>query len=171
MVGADRKRSRRARSAIGAGRNECFVSVATAWEIAIKVSLGSLRVEASLERFLPEQVAANGFQPLPIDLRHTARVATLPFRHRDPFDRLLVAQALEEELAVVNADPAHQADPQVQCAVRQPPVRHDPGHAGDLTNEAVQEPGRRGRAVRHVETSRPPRTRRRRGRRRRRGGP
>ena len=160
MVGADRKRSRRARSAIGAGRNECFVSVATAWEIAIKVSLGSLRVEASLERFLPEQVAANGFQPLPIDLRHTARVATLPFRHRDPFDRLLVAQALEEELAVVNAD-----------AVRQPPVRHDPGHAGDLTNEAVQEPGRRGRAVRHVETSRPPRTRRRRGRRRRRGGP
>lgn len=104
-VGADRRLSRKARSAVGAGRNECFVSLATAWEIAIKASLGSLRVDASLERFLPDQIAANGFQPLPIDLRHTARVATLPFHHRDPFDRLLVAQALEEELAVVTADP------------------------------------------------------------------
>lgn len=104
-VGAGRKLPRRARSAVGSGRNECFVSIATAWEIAIKVSLGSLRVESSLERFLPDQIAANGFQPLPIDLRHTARVATLPFHHRDPFDRLLVAQALEEELAVVTADP------------------------------------------------------------------
>jgi PIN domain nuclease of toxin-antitoxin system len=104
-VGADRRLSRKARSAVGAGRNECFVSLATAWEIAIKASLGSLRVDASLERFLPDQIAANGFQPLPIDLRHTARVATLPFHHRDPFDRLLLAQALEEELAVVTADP------------------------------------------------------------------
>ena len=104
-VGAGRTLSRRARSAIGSGRNECFVSIATAWEIAIKVSLGSLRVEGSLDRFLPDQIAANGFQPLPIDLRHAARVATLPFHHRDPFDRLLVAQALEEELAVVTADP------------------------------------------------------------------
>lgn len=104
-VGAGRPLSRRAGSAIGSGRNECFVSIATGWEIAIKVSLGSLRVEGSLDRFLPDQIAANGFQPLPIDLRHAARVATLPFHHRDPFDRLLVAQALEEELAVVTADP------------------------------------------------------------------
>lgn len=104
-VGAGRPLSRRARSAIGSGRNECFVSIATGWEIAIKVSLGSLRVEGSLDRFLPDQIAANGFQPLPIDLKHAARVATLPFHHRDPFDRLLVAQALEEELAVVTADP------------------------------------------------------------------
>ena len=73
--------------------------------MAIKVSLGSLRVEGALDRFLPEQIAANGFQPLPIDLKHAVRVATLPFHHRDPFDRLLVAQALEEELAVVTADP------------------------------------------------------------------
>jgi len=64
-VGAGRTLSRRARSAIGSGRNECFVSIATAWEIAIKVSLGSLRVEGSLDRFLPDQIAANGFQPLP----------------------------------------------------------------------------------------------------------
>jgi PIN domain nuclease of toxin-antitoxin system len=103
-VGGSRELSRRARAAIGSGRNECFVSLATAWEIAIKVSLGSLRVEGALDRFLPEQIAANGFKPLPIDLKHATRVATLPFHHRDPFDRLLVAQALEEELAIVTAD-------------------------------------------------------------------
>jgi PIN domain nuclease of toxin-antitoxin system len=81
------------------------VSIASGWEIAIKVGLGTLRVERALDRFLPEQLAANGFQPLPIDLKHVARVATLPFHHRDPFDRLLVAQALEEGLAIVTADP------------------------------------------------------------------
>ena len=55
---------------------------------------------------LPEQIAANGFQPLPIDLKHAARVATLPFHHRDPFDRLLVAQAISEPLILLTADSA-----------------------------------------------------------------
>jgi PIN domain nuclease of toxin-antitoxin system len=104
-VAASGELSRKARSALGSARNECFVSVASGWEIAIKVSLGKLRIEGALDRFLPEQLAANGFQPLAIDLKHAARVATLPFHHRDPFDRLLVAQALEEDLAVVTADP------------------------------------------------------------------
>ena len=103
-VGASDDLSRKARTAIASGRNECFVSLASAWEIAIKLSLGKLRIEGALDRFLPEQLAANGFQPLPIDLHHAARVASLPFHHRDPFDRLLVAQALREELAVVTAD-------------------------------------------------------------------
>jgi PIN domain nuclease of toxin-antitoxin system len=104
-VGDSRELSRRARAAIGNGRNECLVSIASGWEIAIKVSLGELRIEGSLDRFLPEQIAANGFRPLPIDLKHAARVAALPFHHRDPFDRLLAAQALEEDLALVTADP------------------------------------------------------------------
>jgi PIN domain nuclease of toxin-antitoxin system len=99
-----RKLSRRARAAIGSGKNECFVSVASGWEIAIKVSLGTLRIEGTLDRFLPEQLAANGFQALGIDLKHAAAVATLPFHHRDPFDRLLAAQALEENLRIVTAD-------------------------------------------------------------------
>ena len=97
--------SRRARSAIADGKNECLVSLASAWEIAIKVSLGKLRIEAQLDRFLPEQLASNGFQPLAIDLRHVSRVARLPFHHRDPFDRLLAAQALEERVALVSGDP------------------------------------------------------------------
>ncbi|HSD28271.1 MAG TPA: type II toxin-antitoxin system VapC family toxin [Vicinamibacteria bacterium] len=104
-VGASRELSRRARSAVGSGRNECFLSIASGWEIAIKVSLGTLKVQGALDRFLPEQLAANGFQALTIDLKHCARVAALPFHHRDPFDRLLVAQALEDGLAIVTADP------------------------------------------------------------------
>ena len=104
-VDAAPKLSRKARSAIGSGRNECFVSVASGWEIAIKVSLGTLRIQGAVDRVLPEQLAANGFQPLGIGLKHVARVATLPFHPRDPFDRLLVAQTLEEELRIVTADP------------------------------------------------------------------
>jgi len=105
-VAGSRELSRKARSAIGSGRNECLVSVASAWEIAIKISLGRLRIDGSLDRFLAEQIAANAFQPLPIDLKHAARVATLPFHHRDPFDRLLAAQALAEDLTLVTDDPA-----------------------------------------------------------------
>jgi PIN domain nuclease of toxin-antitoxin system len=98
--------SKRAQTAIASARNDCYVSIASGWEIAIKVSLGKLRIEGALDRFLPEQIAANGFRPLAIDLKHAARVATLPFHHRDPFDRLLIAQALEEDLVVVTADSA-----------------------------------------------------------------
>ncbi|HET7295050.1 MAG TPA: type II toxin-antitoxin system VapC family toxin [Vicinamibacteria bacterium] len=104
-VGASPRLSRRAKTSIADARNQCFVSLASGWEIAIKVSLGKLRVAAAIDRFLPEQLAQNGFQPLAIDFKHTARVAGLPFHHRDPFDRLLVAQAIEEDLAIVTADP------------------------------------------------------------------
>ena len=104
VAGSD-ELSCKARSAVGSARNECFVSVASGWEIAIKVSLGKLRIDGALDRFLPEQLAANGFQALAIDFRHTALVATLPFHHRDPFDRLLVAQAQVEGLAIVTSDP------------------------------------------------------------------
>lgn len=96
--------SRRARAAIAAPDNECLVSAASAWELAIKVSLGRLEVEGALSRFLSEQLAVNRFRALPVELAHAVRVASLPFHHRDPFDRLLVAQALEEGAAVVSAD-------------------------------------------------------------------
>ncbi len=105
-VGGTGRLSRRAKAAIGSPRSECYLSVASGWEIAIKLSLGKLRIEGAFERFLPEQIAANGFRTLPVELKHVARVARLPFLHRDPFDRLLVAQALEEDLAVATADPA-----------------------------------------------------------------
>lgn len=95
--------SKRARAAIGKP-DDCFLSLASCWELAIRISLGRLHLSQPLDRFVAEQTAANGFRPLALLLPHAARVATLPFHHRDPFDRLLAAQALEEGLAIVSAD-------------------------------------------------------------------
>ncbi|HEX8012420.1 MAG TPA: type II toxin-antitoxin system VapC family toxin [Casimicrobiaceae bacterium] len=97
--------SKRARAAIANPTNECLLSLASCWEMAIKLSLGKLRLRGTIERFIPEQLSANALGQLPIDFRHVARVATLPFHHRDPFDRLLAAQALEERCAIVSANP------------------------------------------------------------------
>ena len=96
--------SRRARRAIAEARNDCWLSLASCWEMAIKVSLGKLRLRSPLQRFVPEQLAANGFRLLEVDLSDVARIVALPFHHRDPFDRLLVAQALERQLRIVSAD-------------------------------------------------------------------
>ena len=97
--------SAKARTAIAQPRNECLVSLVSCWELAIKTSLGKLEISGSLERFIPDQLAANRFRELWIEVRHVARAARLPFHQRDPFDRLLAAQALEEELTMVSADP------------------------------------------------------------------
>lgn len=101
--------SKKARVAIGKAGNECFVSLASCWEMAIKTSLGKLTLSQPLDRFIPEQLAANGFQLLDIDFRHVSRVAAMPFHHRDPFDRLLIAQASAEKLTMVSADAAFDA--------------------------------------------------------------
>lgn len=77
------------------------VSAASVWEMAIKADLGKLRVEGSMV----EHVAAEGFEPLPISLLHAERAGSLPLHHRDPFDRLLVAQAQLEHLTLVTRDP------------------------------------------------------------------
>lgn len=95
---------RRARAAISNPDNEIFFSIASCWELAIKLSLGRLRFTQKLDRFIAEQLALNGFSLFDLELKHAVRVAGLPFHHRDPFDRLLVAQALEDELAVASAD-------------------------------------------------------------------
>jgi PIN domain nuclease of toxin-antitoxin system len=81
---------------------ECRVSMASLWEIAIKVSLGKLRLPSNFQRYVPEQMLANGFSPLEIGFRHVARCASLPWHHRDPFDRLLIAQAAEEDLSFIS---------------------------------------------------------------------
>jgi PIN domain nuclease of toxin-antitoxin system len=101
--------SKKARMVIGKAGNECFVSLASCWEMAIKCSLGKLSLTQPVDRFIPEQLAANGFQLLDIDFRHVSRVATMPFHHRDPFDRLLIAQASAEKLTMVSADAAFDA--------------------------------------------------------------
>lgn len=78
-----------------------FVSAVVAWEIAIKSTLGRIVAKAPVETVLDDY----GFLELPVLIRHADRVRTLPSHHRDPFDRLLVAQALAEDLVIVSADP------------------------------------------------------------------
>jgi PIN domain nuclease of toxin-antitoxin system len=80
--------------------NEVFVSAASAWEVGIKAALGRIRLDA----VFADGVAASGFEPLPIDFQHAATAAELPPHHRDPFDRMLVAQARVERLTLVTHD-------------------------------------------------------------------
>ncbi|MEQ1758735.1 MAG: type II toxin-antitoxin system VapC family toxin [Vicinamibacterales bacterium] len=94
----------RARTTIQ-GADDVFLSVASCWEMAIKISLGKLQLAQPIERFVSEQLLANDFTLLSIGLDETGRTARLPFHHRDPFDRLLAAQAIEQKLVVVTADP------------------------------------------------------------------
>lgn len=98
-----------ARLAISDADNECYLSIASCWEMAIKSSLGKLSLAKPLERFVSEQLRANNFTLLNIELRHAAKVEKLPFHHRDPFDRLLIAQAITEKLIIVAADSAFSA--------------------------------------------------------------
>ena len=93
-----------ARAHLEDGRNRLFVSAASTWEIAIKVALGKLRVPPALETWLPARLAEAQMTQLPIAVSHTLVVEHLPSHHKDPFDRLLIAQALAERLTVVSAD-------------------------------------------------------------------
>ena len=96
--------SKRARRAIEDPANACLVSLASAWELAIKVSIGKLTLAKPVGRFFAEQVSVNAFDAIAIELEHVAAVETMPRHHGDPFDRLLVAQAVAETLVIVSPD-------------------------------------------------------------------
>ena len=93
--------SNEAREMIADSDSIVFISAATAWEIAIKESTGKLRAPPDIE----EQVEQYRFEPLPITIAHAYAAGHLPLHHRDPFDRMLVAQALAERLTIVTRDP------------------------------------------------------------------
>jgi PIN domain nuclease of toxin-antitoxin system len=90
-------------------RNTIFVSPASHWEIAIKISLGRYRLKGDFETFWNAGMRNSGLLELPIDVMHTAHMLSLPFHHKDPFDRLLIAQAMAERLDLVSADVAFDA--------------------------------------------------------------
>ena len=93
-----------ARRFIADGRNEIHLSAASAIEMAIKVAQGRLTLPEPLASYVPDRLASEGFRPLPVDLRHALRVADLPPIHRDPFDRILVAQSIVEAMPIITAD-------------------------------------------------------------------
>lgn len=103
-IADDERLSSKARRAIGDGRNEVLVSAVSAWEIVVKHELGRLTLPEAPDKFVPNQLRANAFGALPATVSHALAVARLPALHRDPFDRLLIAQAMVESLTLVSAD-------------------------------------------------------------------
>ncbi len=99
------KLSDRVRDMCMASSNELYLSAASAWEIAIKAKLGKLRLPDNPERYIPRQLATAQINVLPVQLAHALRTYHLPEHHRDPFDRLIVAQAQLEGIPILSADP------------------------------------------------------------------
>jgi PIN domain nuclease of toxin-antitoxin system len=96
--------SNRARHLAHSQRNEVFVSAVSAWEIATKYRLGKLpKAQALVDDFVPS-IQSAGYLPLPISLEHALRAGRLTADHKDPFDRMLAAQAIHEDLALISND-------------------------------------------------------------------
>ena len=108
MISDQRRLNMNARGLVEDRRNELFLSAASSREIAIKHAMGRLDLPATPEGLIPEQMRKSGVVGLAIEHAHALRVNGLPAHHRDPFDRLLVAQAQVESLAILTADPVFQ---------------------------------------------------------------
>jgi PIN domain nuclease of toxin-antitoxin system len=104
FVADDLKLSIDARTAIEDSTNRKWISIASLWEITIKVSIGKLNLADPVSEFLSREILCNKFSTLNVTMDHSAKLSVLPFNHRDPFDRLIVSQALLESFPVVSTD-------------------------------------------------------------------
>ena len=100
----DPQLSTKARELIGDGHNILYWSAASSWEVSIKYALGRMPLPEAPEQFLPAEIEKNRLESLPIIDAHTFQAGQLPHHHRDPFDRMLVAQAQVESLALLSND-------------------------------------------------------------------
>jgi PIN domain nuclease of toxin-antitoxin system len=98
------KLNQECRDVLENGREEIYFSAATAWEISIKARLGKLHLPGPPAQVIPAFMAKQGLRPLPVTHLHAVKVYDLPLHHNDPFDRLIIAQAISEEMAVLTAD-------------------------------------------------------------------
>ena len=104
IVSDDARLSQAARNAFSSPQNEVLLSVASIWEIVVKATRGKLPFPQPAAPYLREQTRQTRIEVLPILVSHVFRLESLPMRHRDPFDRILVAQALEERIPLVTRD-------------------------------------------------------------------
>ena len=104
-VTGDTKLSTATRDAINEPNNDVFLSVGSFWEIVIKYELGKLPLPQAPDRFIPSQRKTHAIQSLPFDENDARFLVGLPFHHRDPFDRMLVSQAMARVLTIVTVDP------------------------------------------------------------------
>lgn len=107
----DKRCSTTARQLIEDPTNEKWVSPASHWELAIKIGMGKYTLPGPFERFIHAAVDGNGFSTLAILPQHTGMLIHLPNHHRDPFDRLMIVQAMSEQLRIVSADEVFDAYP------------------------------------------------------------
>lgn len=111
FVSGDGRLSSRARRRIQDRRHDKWLSIASVWELAIKRSLGKLELEISMDELIDTGAVDNGIALLGVTRVHAIGVVDLAFHHRDPFDRLLVSQAMREKMAIVSVDSAFDAYP------------------------------------------------------------
>jgi PIN domain nuclease of toxin-antitoxin system len=105
-ISGDRRLSRAHREIYSSATSELYLSVVSVWEILIKVALGKLPLPAPVAAYISSQMESNRVSSLPIRLPHLIEIETLPPVHRDPFDRMLVAQARAEDIPILTSDPA-----------------------------------------------------------------
>jgi PIN domain nuclease of toxin-antitoxin system len=101
---ADPRLSRRVRQLLADPENSLYLSVASAWEMTLKVQSGKLGLPAATAVYIPARLNHYGMEALPVTLEHVLAASTLPAYHRDPFDRMLVAQGQVERLPIVTHD-------------------------------------------------------------------
>ena len=104
FIGGSEKLSQNARKVMEDFDNELFMSVASLWEIAIKVSINKLELAEPFDTFIPEKIEENEINIIQISIEHLSEIMRLPLHHRDPFDRLIIAQSISEQLPVVGCD-------------------------------------------------------------------
>jgi PIN domain nuclease of toxin-antitoxin system len=106
FIAGDSQLDSYARQLIEAANNERYLSLASVWEITIKSSLGRLKVPTPPSTLIREHILANAIDLLAITPEHLDKLYTLPYHHKDPFDRLLIAQAMQEGMLLVTKDQA-----------------------------------------------------------------
>jgi len=104
LIAGDRRLSERAIATYMDCKNHMFFSVASFWEICIKKSLDKLSLKSGWMQIIQNEMTTNSIQWLPIEMKHCAEIIHMPFHHRDPFDRLLIAQAIAEGMRLMSRD-------------------------------------------------------------------
>ena len=100
----DIKLSPAAKEIIENGKNKIYLSAASVWELSIKIIIGKLKLKKDLSKFIAENIAEYGYIPITVTIPHALAVAKLPEIHKDPFDRMLVAQASVEKMKIITSD-------------------------------------------------------------------
>ncbi len=104
FISGNDRLSNKARNHIADFNNDLVISIVSLWEIAIKTSIGKLELLSPFEQLIPIQLEKNAIEILPIELNHLSATISLEFHHRDPFDRLIIAQGITEQIPVITSD-------------------------------------------------------------------